>query len=183
MSNTDAQKSEPLENSSPVIPAIVIPIPSRYRKERNFSTDQKNQEKIETNETRAQSRKTTLNEVILLKKSHISPIPTKKTLKSNKRARKGSASLARSFNESRSKAKVVKCDLKKGIFSSKQNVFMENNTAKTFENKEKRSVSPVLKGKPVKKHDCQLLENFKMMKENIEDRRKNWRMAMREFAD
>jgi hypothetical protein len=181
MINHELQKPATIEDSSPTLPAIIIPIPARYIKSRNKSQDWDIKDKNDTNETRPQTRKSTTNETIVPAKLHISPVILRKTLKHKNQLRKTSAGLSFSMIENKNKKKVVKCDLKKGIFSSKQNVFMEN-TSKVNEGIGRNSISPIAKVFVQRMQEFGLVSNLKGWKENLEDRRKNWRTAMREFG-
>ena len=177
----ELQKPAKIEDSSPTIPAIVIPIPPRYIKSRNKSQDWDIKDKNESNETRPQTRISTINETMIPGKLHISPVIARKTFKHKNQLRKTSAGLSFSMIESKNKKKAVRCDLKKGIFSSKQNVFMEN-ASKVNEGIGRNSVSPISKVFVQRMQEFGLVSNLKSWKENVEDRRKNWRTAMREFG-
>lgn len=178
MTEHKVQNTGAIEDSSPIIPSIIIPIPAKYIKSRNKSQDYDQKDKNESNETRPQTRKSTINDCIVPKKIHISPIIPRKTSKTPNQLIKNPVRLSQSKINSRSKPKIIKCDLKKGIFSSKQNVFIEN-SSKISKLKARNSVSPSTKLLVKPKESLAIVSNLKAVKENLDVRRKNWRVALK----
>ena len=167
-----------IDDSSPIIPSIIIPIPAKYIKARNKSQDYDQKDKNESNETRTQTRKSTVNDCIASKKIHISPVIPRRASKTPNQLKKTPARLSRSKLNSKSKPKIAKYDLKKGIFSSKQNVIIEN-SSKFNKAPARNSVSPSTKLFMQPKEEPALAP--KALKENSEIRRKNWRVALKQY--
>ena len=181
MNKPQSNETETQEDSNSPIPPITFKIPRRVHKSLDMPLENLKKEIPIRSNSRKTTQSTITADLFAARNSKISPTRTKKSLKPYKKPRNASQNLSKSFFETKKKVKLVKCDLKKGSFSDKQNVFVEklSNTCKTSE---KKSVSPIKKIRNLNIFQCFIGENNKrMQKENIEDRRKNWRMAMREI--
>lgn len=183
MKNPQSIETETIDDSAIPIPPITLKIPAHLMKSSEKPLENLKKENL----ARSHSRKTTQGTltVELLSSSILKTSPTqgRKSLKPHKKHRNASVNLSKSFYQqsSKSKAKLVKCDLKKGSFSDKQKVNLENcgNGAKVMDRK---SISPFKKLRYKKANGCfQIEDNKKIHIREVEDRKKNWRMAMREI--
>lgn len=182
MKNPQSIETETIDDSAIPIPPITLKIPAHLLKSPKKLPENPSKKPY----IRSHSRKSTQGTLTAehLPSSTLKPSPTqaRKSLKPQKKHRNASVSLSISFYHptSKSKAKLVKCDLKKGSFSDKQQVNIENcgNTVKVMERK---SISPFKKFRYKKGEGSRNEDNLKIHIGDVEDRKKNWRMAMREI--